>query len=318
VLAAACGATAFLCLVLPPPVRNAAASALRGTIVAPLVSMQARAEHFRHVLLTDDSTMRVADSVALRSQRLTGVEEENERLRTLLGLAAGLKWGFIPAEALQGRALGDDFTVTLSAGTDAGVEPLLPVVTTEGLVGMVERADKSLSLAIFWPHPDFRVSAMTADGGAFGIVAGHGGSGAEKYFLELQSVPLRSPLKAGALVVSSGLGGVYPRGIPIGLVVSELKTSVGFARNYLVKPVVSLPDISSVFVLTPERVRAGVPNVWAAGANVDSARKAIVAAADSMHLRRDTVPKPAARRDTLAKPATKHDTSAGTPPKRVP
>jgi len=315
VLAAACGLTALVCLVLPAPARNTAAAALRTTLVAPLTSMQVKAELSRRAFLAHDAALRIADSVTLRSQRLTGVEEENERLRKLLGLASALKWGFIPAEALQGRGLGDDFTVTLSAGKNAGVESLSPVVTAEGLVGMVERADDSFSLAIFWPHPDFRVSAMAADGSAFGIVTGHRAEGASKYFLELHSVPLRSPLKAGTLVVSSGLGGVYPRGIPIGVVVSEMKTTEGFAKSYLMRPMVSLPDISSVFILTPERARSGVENVWATGTNVDSVRKAIVAAGDSMRIRRDTLAKTAVKRDTLAKPPVKRDTLAKTPVK---
>ena len=282
VLAAACGVTAFVCLVLPASSRNAAAASLRTRVVAPLAAMQVKSELARRAFLAHDATLRLTDSVTLRSQRLTGVEEENDRLRKLLGLGAALKWGFIPAEALQGRGLGDDFTVTLSAGQSAGVEKMSPVVTTEGLVGMVERVDNSLSLAIFWPHPDFRVSAMAADGSAFGIVTGHGGEGATRYYLELHSVPLRSPLKAGTRVVSSGLGGVYPRGIPIGTVVSEMKTTEGFAKSYLVRPMVSPPDISSVFILTQARVRAGVDNVWTAPASADSARKAIVGAGDSV------------------------------------
>jgi rod shape-determining protein MreC len=308
VLAAVCGVAAFGCLILPAAARSTASAALRTTLVAPLASMQVKAELSRRAFLERDVTLRIVDSVTLRSQRLTGVEEENERLRKLLGLASALKWGFIPAEALQGRGLGDDFTVTLSAGKSAGVESLSPVVTAEGLVGMVERADNSLSLAIFWPHPDFRVSAMTADGSAFGIVTGHRAEGASKYFMELHSVPLRSPLKAGIVVVSSGLGGVYPRGIPIGVVVSEMKTSEGFAKSYLVRPMVSLPDISSVFILTPERARSGVENVWATGANVDSVRKALVAAADSIR----------SRRDTLARAPQMRDTAGKAPAKRIP
>lgn len=301
VLAVACGVAALACLVLPATTRSAAAAALRTTVVAPLAALQVKAELSRKAFLAHDAALRVVDSVALRSQLLTGVEEENERLRKLLGLGSALKWGFIPAEALRGRGLGDDFTVTLSAGRSAGVEALSPVVTTEGLVGMVERADNSLSLAIFWPHPDFRVSAMAADGSAFGIVTAHRGEGASAYYLELHSVPLRSPLKAGTLVVSSGLGGVWPRGIPVGIVVSELKTTEGFAKSYLVRPMVSLPDISSVFILTPDRARAGVDNVWATGVNVDSVRKTLVAAGDSLRAHRDTVSKPALKRDTASR-----------------
>ncbi|MGH7653518.1 MAG: rod shape-determining protein MreC [Gemmatimonadaceae bacterium] len=337
VLAAACGVAALVCLVLPASSRSAAAASLRTTVVAPLASMQVKAELARRAFLAHDVAARLADSVTLRSQLLTGVEYENDRLRKLLGLGAALKWGFIPAEALQGRGLGDDFSVTLSAGRSAGVDSMSPVVTTEGLVGMVERVDNSFSLAIFWPHPDFRVSAMSADGSVFGIVTGHLGEGATRYYLELHSVPLRTPLKAGALVVSSGLGGVYPRGLPIGVVVSEMKTTEGFAKSYLLRPMVSPPDISSVFILTPARVRAGVENVWSTPAKADSARKAIVGAGDSVRrVIADSARKAAAaaadsarkaagdslrpRRDTIPRrpPPVKADTGVPRAPKLVP
>ena len=292
-LAALCGATALVCLILPPSMRGNAAAAIRGTIVAPLAGLQQRAELSRRAFLGHDESMRIADSVILRSQRLDGVTQENDRLRRLLGLGSAVKWGFVPAEALRGRGLGDEYTLTLTAGRRAGVEPLSPVVAPEGLVGMVERVDDGLSLALVWPHPDFRVSAMASDGSAFGIVTAHLAPGAARYFLELRSVPLRSNLKPGALVVSSGLGGVYPRGIPIGTVVAELKSTEGWARTYLVRPAVRPPDIASVLILRPERVRAGFENVWQLGTAIDSATRSVVAAGDSARTARpDSVRRP--------------------------
>lgn len=281
-LVAACAGISLVCIVLPPAMRDDAAAALRTTIVAPLASLQARAEQSRRAFLTRDAVVRVADSVTLRSLRLGGVESENAQLRRLLGLGAGLTWGFVPAEVLQGRGLGDEFTVTLSAGADAGVEKLSPVVAPEGLVGVVERVDRSFAMAILWPHPEFRVSAMSVDESAYGIVSSHSSTGAARYLLELRSVPIRTPLKVGAQIVSSGLGGVFPRGIPIGTVVAELRAPEGITRSYLLRPVVRLADIASVMVLRPVRVRAGVTGVWQLGTSADSAARGVVAAGDSL------------------------------------
>ena len=282
VIAVLCGVVSLAILILPAPVRERTASALRATLVAPLASMQAKAELSRRAFLAHDAAVRVADSVTLRSLRLMGVEQENAQLRELLGLGAAVKWGFVPAEALQGRSIGDDYTVTLSAGKRAGVEALSAVVAPEGLVGMVEHVDQSLSIAILWPHPDFRASAMAADGNTFGIVQAHLTQGAERSLLELRSVPLRSQLKVGALIVSSGLGGVFPRGIPIGTVIAELKTAETWARTYLVRPVARLSDVTSVLILSPARVRAGIESVWDIGAAADSAARHVGIAADSM------------------------------------
>jgi rod shape-determining protein MreC len=318
---AACCAAAFLCLVFPATARNSAAAKLRGSLVAPLAALQQKAELSRRSFLGHDAAVEIADSVTLRSLRLVGVEEENERLRRLLGLASAVKWGFIPAEALQGRGLGDETTITLSAGRFAGVEPLSPVVVSEGLVGMVERVDNSLSLAIIWPHPDFRVSAMTADGSSFGIVRAHPGQGASRYLLELQGVPLRSQLKAGTLVVASGLGGVYPKGVPIGTILQEIKTPEGYARSYLVRPAVRLQDVTSVMIVKPARVRAGIENVWARSAVADSAIKGVVAAGDSARrdsVRRDAVRRDSVRRDSVRRDSVRRDTVRRDTVRRVP
>lgn len=281
-VAAACVVAALVCMALPNATSDAFAGGLRVSLMAPLMGMQERAELGRRTFAAHDESVRIADSVTLRSLRLQGIEQENERLRALLGLGGALKWGFVPAEALRGRGLGDEHSLGLSAGRRAGVEPLSPVVSDAGLVGMVERADATMATAITWQHPEFRVSAMSTDGEAYGLVQAHGGTGADRFFLEMRGVLLRSQLKPGALVITSGLGGVFPRGIPIGTVVSELKTPDQWARSYVIRPAVSLSNVASVLVLRAERARAGVEGVWTSAAGADSASRRIVSAIDSI------------------------------------
>jgi len=146
----------------------------------------------------------------------------------------------------------------------------------------VQTVDPRLSLAITWSNADFRASAMTVDGSAFGIIAAHLGSGADRYLLELRGVPFRNELRPGTAVVTSGLGGVYPEGIPVGTVLRELQTSEGWARTYLVRPAVIPSEVSSVMILRPERVDAGVRGVWTSPKAADSAARRVVAAADSI------------------------------------
>ena len=279
----ACVGLSLFALVLPTNLRDAFAATMRRTVVAPLVSLQKSAELSRSAFLAHDSATVVRDSVVLQAMNAESVRAENERLRKLLGLGQALRWGFVPAEALQGgRTSREEFTLTLTQGSNAGIRPYSPVVAPEGLVGMVQTVDPTMSLAIIWPHPDFRVSAMTSDGGAFGIVQAHLGENEQRFLLELRGVPFRSALKEGTMVVSSGLGGTYPRGIPIGTVLGELQTAEGWARTYLVRPMVLPPDITSVMVLRPERVASGVQNVWAVPTSVDSAARAVVSAGDSI------------------------------------
>ncbi len=280
--------------------RDPFASVLRRSLLAPLVSLQSDAEQSRRSWLTRESREAQRDSIALRAMSLDASLADNDRLRKLLGLGQALRWGFVPAEVLQGRRVGEEYTVVLSAGSKAGILPFSPVVAPEGLVGMVKSVDPTMSIAIAWAHPDFRVSAMAVDGGAFGIVGAHLGGEPERYLLEMRGVPMRSNLVPGALIVSSGLGGTFPRGIPVGTVIAEMKTSELWARTYLLRPAVAPADLSDVMVLLPARVTAGVPTVWKVGLHADSAVKSIVAAGDSLaklHARRDSLTAP---RDTTS------------------
>lgn len=264
-IAAACVVVSLILLILPTAPRDRAASAIRGTVVAPLAALQQRAALARRSFTSHDSLITIADSVVRRSQQLDELAAENLRLRGLLGLGRALRWGFVPAEALVGRGMGDDHTLLLSAGKRAGVERLSAVVAADGLVGMVQHVDPTTSVAITWPHPDFRVSATTADGAAFGIVSAHQAVGAEGYLLELRGVPYRSKIDPGTAIMSSGLGGIFPRGILIGTVMQELKTTASWERTFLLKPAVRPPDVTAVLILHPDRNGDGVESVWRPG-----------------------------------------------------
>ncbi len=280
VIAIGCVLLSLLLLILPDEPRDRVAAVVRGNLIGPLAAMQERAAGARRAFVLNDSLRRVADSVVMRSQRLDAVTAENERLRELLGLGRALRWGFVPAERLVGRGMGEEHTMLLSAGSAQGVQRMSAVVTAEGLIGMIEAVEERTSVAIIWAHPDFRVSVTTPDGSAFGIVSAHQGVGADRYLLELHGVPYRASLRAGTPIVSSGLGGIYPRGVMVGTVVRELRTGSGFARSYLLRPAVRPSETSSVMIVSPERDAQGVESVWMPQAEAQLRR--LRAAADSL------------------------------------
>ncbi len=273
---------AFASLILPTAVRGRVQGSLRATVAAPLVAAQAWAERGRQAIGDHGRLVTRVDSLSLGAQAMAPLRSENERLRALLGLGQRLQWGFVATEVLHPPRGADEHTVLLAAGSAAGVRPFSPLVVPEGLIGMVTTVDASSSTAILWTHPDFRVSATTPDGVAFGIVAAHLGSGADRFLLEMRGVPFRSELKPGTLIVSSGLGNVFPRGIPIGIVLRETKTIEGWARTYLIRPIVSPDAASAAMVLLPPRAAAGVTGAWSSAAASETTQKGIAIAGDSV------------------------------------
>jgi rod shape-determining protein MreC len=266
---------------LPDTMRDPVATAMRRSFLAPLVLLQERAERGRQSLLSADAKQSYLDSLSLGSMKAESLEGENDRLRKVIGLGARLRWGFIPTEALHGRGVRDETTVILSAGSRAGVTRLSPVIAPEGLVGVVDQVDPTMSHAMLWTHPDFRVSAMSPDGTAFGIAQAHLTGATGGYLLELRGVPFRATLKPGSVIISSGWGGVWPRGIPVGTVLAEIKTTENWARTYLLRPAVNPSDIYQVMILTRDRVTKGVDGIWENPAQVQTAEQRIAISGDS-------------------------------------
>jgi rod shape-determining protein MreC len=289
--------------------RDPVATTMRRSFLAPLVLLQERSEKGRQSLLAADAKQARLDSLSLDAMKAGSLEAENERLRKVIGLGSRIRWGFVPAEALHGRGIRDETTVILSAGTRAGVSRLSPVIAPEGLVGVVDQVDPTMSHAMLWTHPDFRVSAMSPDGTAFGIAQAHLTGATGGYLIELRGVPFRATLKPGALIVSSGWGGVWPRGIPVGTVLQEIKTTEGWARTYLLRPAVNPADVYSVMILRRDRLAKGLEGVWQSVAQADAAAQRIVVSGDSA-ARTAALAEAAARRAVLDSIARANGTPA--------
>jgi len=269
-------------LILPAVARGRVQGALQSSVAAPLVSAQAWASRGRQAITDHGALVGRVDSLALAAQQADPLRAENDRLRALIGLGQRLQSGFVATEVAHPQRGSDEHTVMLAAGSNAGIRPFAPLIVPEGLIGMVTTVEPNVSTAILWTHADFRVSATSPDGGAFGIVAAHLGAGADRFLLEMRGVPFRNDLKPGTLIVSSGLGNVYPRGIPIGVVLRETKTIEGWARTYLLRPIVAPDAAMSAMVLLPARSAVGVTGAWSTGPSSDATQRAIVAAGDSM------------------------------------
>lgn len=291
---AACMFASLLARVLPRDTRESVAGAIRETFVGPLIRLQVQAERARGAFVTRDMNAARLGSLVLENAALRDMELENARLRELLGLGARLRTGFIAAAALHRAEYGEAHTVLVTAGSTAGVVERSAIVAPEGLIGEVIAVESQTSTGMLWTDPDFRASAMSADGRVFGIVSPHLGTGVERFLLELRGVAFRDSLAIGAGIRTSGRGTVFPRGIPIGTVVGDITTPGSVARTYLVRPVVMPADITVVMVILPSS--GDIESAWRAPV-ADSIRRAVQRAADSVAraAARDTVPRGAAR-----------------------
>jgi rod shape-determining protein MreC len=315
-----------VCLVLslvglfsPASLGLSIAATLRQSVLAPLVWLQVRAEEGRTSRVRLRAITAQRDSASYLAQGLPSLLAENDRLRQLLALSRRLASPYVAAEVLHQPQATDGRTLLLSAGSRDGVASFDPVVAPEGLIGVVLNTTERTSIVMTWAHPEFRVSAFTVTGNAAGVVA-PSPSGTGEGALEFRGVPYRDSVPVGTLVLSSGLGGVYPKGIPVGTVTGVVREQEGWERVYRLLPaanpgsaahvlilVAPSGDLARAFpsdsVLEAQR-RDSLERIRLADSVARAAREARAQRAESLAaVRRDTTkarPRPVVRPDSAA------------------
>jgi len=295
------------------------AATLRQSVLAPLVWLQVRAEEGRTSRVRLKAITAQRDSASYLAQGLPSLLAENERLRQLLALSRRLASPYVAAEVLHQSQATDGRTLLLSVGAHDGVAAFDPVVAPEGLIGVVLNAAERTSIVMTWAHPEFRVSAFTVTGNAAGVVA-PAPSAAGESALEFRGVPYRDSVPVGTLVLSSGLGGVYPKGIPVGTVTGVVREQAGWERVYRLLPAANPGSAAHVLVLVAPsgdlarafpsdsalaaQRRDSLERIRVADSVAQAAREARAQRAESLAaIRRDTTrakPRAPVRLDSLA------------------
>lgn len=257
----ACVGLSIAALSLPDQWRDPLAQGLRQSVLAPFLFLQRQTELLAAARYRYDDVVAQRDSMALAATFLPELRSENTRLRSLLGLGQRLGTGYVTAEILHQPEPTNPLSFVVSAGRREGVQRLSAVVSPEGLVGLVASVDEHTSVVLSWAHPEFRASAIATDGSVVGIAAPHGAEGPGVWLLELQGVLYRQQVPTGTVIVTSGLGGVFPRGIPIGTVIGPAGEEKGWGRTYLVRPRIHPAELSHVMILTsPPRAGSDLRN----------------------------------------------------------
>lgn len=246
----ACVAVALVGYVLPSPFAADVVSTLRATALRPAVVLRERAARDRTSRFALEGIQVERDSLALRVIQDSALRRENLELRRLIGVAGPATTAWVGAEVLHHPTPTDGRTLSLDVGTLDGVQRFDPVITAEGLLGYLWSVGPGSSVVLTWMHPEFGASAITADGAILGFVQPVTVGTLGHPMLELRGVPLSDSLADGTEVLSSGLGGVYPRQIPIGRIVGIEPDPLGYERFYRVAPHANPGAVNHVMVLT--------------------------------------------------------------------
>lgn len=257
-----CVFLSFVSLALPPRAKDAVSNVLSGLALGPFKRMAGFTAELVAVR-GENSELRVlaADLMADRADLLE-YKHENDRLRELLGFLVSfpedVRFEMLPARVIgmPGGRIVEQLEV--DKGERDGVRPGMPVVVPEGVVGKVSRTFWDRSLVEPLASSSAAVSVTIERSGVRGIVRRRYGGVAELAGWEMDYVPARSDVRRGDLVVTSGLGGVYPPRLVVGTVRSVHEDPL--TMGVLVRLAVDFPQIEQVFVLTEQRDAQSQPS----------------------------------------------------------
>jgi len=184
-------------------------------------------------------------------QQLTEYHEmkaSNERLRRLLDFQSGSKLRTLPAEVIGEDSTGWFHVLIIDKGLAHGVKRGMPVVVPEGVVGQtVECAERSSKVMLITDR-NSGVDVMIQRTRARGVLEGMGRKGA----CSLKYVARTEEVAEGDRVITSGLGGVYPKGLLVGAVTSVSKEGYGLFQQVEVSPQVDFDRLEEVMILLEE------------------------------------------------------------------
>ena len=205
--------------------------------------------HGRRLREENERLRREMESLQTQQVAQEELRQENERLRRLLQFAQTKRGRPLVARVLAIQPSAYFHTLIVSGGHADGVRPRMVAVTDRGLVGLVYMVTRHTAHVLLITDPNASVGARVqrADSRAVGVCQGRG----EEY-LVLTFLAKDADVRPGDVVITSGLGGVYPAGIPIGTVEEVIEQKHAGMREARVKPFVDVLQIEEVLLTRGE------------------------------------------------------------------
>ena len=192
----------------------------------------------------------LVNRLTVENLRLAEVETENEQLRTLLAFAQtnpsyDYRGGQIIARVIGEGANNLTTPIQIDLGAQHGIEQGMPVVTDRGLVGRIFHVYPRTSDIMLITDPRSKVNVMTQASRAQGIMRGRVG---ELPIMEL--IPPEIEISVGEIIITSGLGGHFPKGLVVGQVVEVIKNDNLMYQSAVIQPTVDFDRMELVLVIT--------------------------------------------------------------------
>lgn len=175
------------------------------------------------------------------------MEKENKRLKELLQFGTEINRKKVLAQIVSWDASSDYRTIRINKGLKDGIILQSTVVTSDGLVGYIYRLTQNFADIMTILDSNNKVDGIVKRTRSHGIV-----EGVSKDRCSMKYVSRTEPIVLNDLVITSGLGNIYPKGIKVGKVARIERESFGIVQNVEIAPTVEFSKLEEVVVLISE------------------------------------------------------------------
>ena len=184
------------------------------------------------------------------------LKTENDKLRAMLNFSkTNEEYNYIGVDivGLVGNNFLDGYTI--NKGEADGIKKGMVAVEGNGLAGQVTKVGKNWSIVQSLCNENIAVAGYVLDTDeSDGIVKGYKGN-EDKFLAEITGLSLESEVKEGDTILSSGLGGIYPKGIKIGTVTEIFQDKAKVSKSAIIKPAVEFNKIQQLLIVVPKDER---------------------------------------------------------------
>ena len=196
---------------------------------------------------THRENMRLREDIRCLNLRVLEGNEallENQRLEQLFDMKKNVK-----APTIAASVIGEDVTswfrtLVINRGGSSGIREGMAVLSADGVVGQTVKVSTSTSRVLLLTDHVSGISATIQRSRARGVVKGKG-----EMLCTLEFTTREEDVKVGDTVITSGIGGVFPKGLPIGEVTMVKRGEYGIFQTVSIRPAVNLPHLEEILVV---------------------------------------------------------------------
>lgn len=239
----------FILLIGKSGIRPAVANACMTIFYYPFVEIR---DNVKSLMEVSETNRRLKNSLTEASLQLSAMAEarrENQRLREFLGFEPAEDYQVVPVKIISLIYNQHPVAAVINKGQRDSIMVNQPVINRFGLVGKVREVMPDYATVQLLTDPSNAVSARIAESRQIGIVRYVPGEG-----MIFDNLPADAEVNPGDIIITSGLGGVYPSGLSVAVVDSAATPKGEIRKSVWLRPSVEFLEIEELYVL-----KRGIP-----------------------------------------------------------